>query len=192
MKSAPVIWMTVPRRYDRRHFFEKHNVQAFSDIHWIKYNGADPIWHSFDSTGNAETHGHAACWLTHYGAWQVGLAVCGATGKPGAAFLEDDVIVVPDFPEHLKSLEDGAFGDSPVHFDAFASIGGYGYWLPISVMRLFVEKMTVRKTHVDKQMLAMVPFKNYPKTLVTEHGQSILSETCEYTWNQIHKKPITK
>jgi len=104
--TPTIIWITIPRRYDRGHFFFKHNLCRYPQFNYIKVRGVDPIWHHVRSTANAETHGQAGCWLSHYFAWQIGLA----TGLEHLIFMEDDSVILPEFeaaiPEICGSVHD--------------------------------------------------------------------------------------
>ncbi len=182
--ESPVIWMTVARRYDRAHWFYKWNLLKFPKLNFVRVNGLDPINHHFRSTGNADTHGHAACWVTHYMAWQVGLA----TGHDHLFFVEDDVKMLDGFDEDMPAICSGEH--HLLHLDPEATNGTYGYYVRRPILQRMVDEIQERTEHVDNQLWNRFGRAKHTRKLVHHGFDDLLSETCAHTWSTYHLNKV--
>jgi hypothetical protein len=184
-QDLPLLWLTLPRRYDRGHFFWKHNVQRWPHLRWLKVEGADPVNHGFRPHGlvQAQTPGQLGAWLTHYFAWQIALA----TGAPAVCIFEDDVRLADDWLERLPQ-------DLPCCHDVYAfhlgdpkERGLYAYMVGRGRLKDWLELHRARLLHIDHQVWQTDPLDLPAGEPLARHcSDELLSETCTHTWETYH------
>lgn len=180
--NTPVLWITIPRRYDRGHFFFKWNISRFPGIRFKQVDGVDPINHRLRSTGGSLTHGQAGCWLGHFIAWQVGLAM----NPSGVVILEDDVKILPGFEDEVSRAVGACV---PTSLDPERPSCTYAYYMPGWAMEFLLSANLTRDDHIDHQIWKLFNRRGVASSKVVTHcHDEILSETCEFTWSAIHKE----